>query len=60
MNFLFIYGILVIVITKTQMAAILAELERIAAGDSVADELLNTIDLIAITMQGLKGEDAND
>ena len=44
----------------TQMAAILAELERIAAGDSVPDELLSTIDLIAITMQGLKGEDAND
>ena len=39
---------------------ILAELERIAAGDSVPDELLSTIDLIAITMQGLKGEDAND
>ena len=45
---------------KTQMAAILAELERIAAGDCVPDELLSTIDLIAITMQGLKGEDAND
>ena len=45
---------------KTQMAAILAELERIAAGDSVPDELISTIDLIAITMQGLKGEDAND
>ncbi len=28
---------------KTQMAAILAELERIAAGDSVPDELLNTM-----------------
>ena len=34
--------------------------ERSAAGDSVHDELLSTIDLIAITMQGLKGEDAND
>lgn len=42
---------------KTQMTAILAELERIAAGDSVPDELL---DLIAVTMQGLKGEDANE
>ena len=41
---------------KTQMMAILAELERIAAGDSVPDELLSTIDLIAVTMQGLKGE----
>ena len=45
---------------KTQMAAILTELERIAAGDNVPDELISTIDLIAITMQGLKGEDAND
>ena len=45
---------------KTQMAEILAELERIAAGDNVPDELIRTIDLIAITMQGLKGEDAND
>ena len=45
---------------KTQMAAIHEELERIAAGSSVPDELLCTIDLIAITMQGLKGEDANE
>ena len=45
---------------KTQMAEILAELERIAAGDNVSDELLSTIDLIGITMQGLEGEDAND
>ena len=45
---------------KTQMAAILAELERIAAGDSVPDELLSTIDLSAVTMYGLKGADAND
>ena len=45
---------------KTHMEAILAELERIAAGDSVPDELLSTIDLIAITMQGLKGENAHD
>ena len=45
---------------KAQMTAILAELERIAAGDSVPDELLSTIDLIAVTMQGLKGEDANE
>ena len=45
---------------RTQMAAILAELERIAAGDSVPDELLSTINLIATTMNGLKGADAND
>lgn len=45
---------------KTQMAAIHEELERIAAGNSVPDELLCTIELIAVTMQGLKGEDANE
>ena len=45
---------------RTQMAAILAELERIAAGDSVPDELLSTINLIATTMDGRKGADAND
>ena len=45
---------------KTQMAAILTELERIATGDSVPDELLSTIDLIAVTMHGLKGADVND
>ena len=39
---------------KTQMAAILAELDRIAAGDSVPDELLSTIDLIAITIMELQ------
>ena len=45
---------------RTQMAAILTELERIAAGDSVPDELLSTINLIATTMDGLKGADAYD
>ena len=45
---------------KTQMGAILTELQRIAVGDRVPEELLSTIDLIAITVQGLKGEDAND
>ena len=39
---------------KTQMTAIRAELERIAAGGSVPDELQSTIDLIAVTMQGMK------
>ena len=45
---------------KTQMAAILAELQRIAAGESVDADLMDTIDLIAVTMYGLKGEDANE
>ena len=45
---------------KTQMTAILAELQRIAAGESVDADLMDTIDLIAVTMDGLKGEDANE
>lgn len=40
---------------KTQMTAILAELERIAAGDSVPDELLSTIDLIAVNDYDIVG-----
>ena len=44
---------------KNQMAAILMELERIAAGDCAADELLSTIDLIAVTMNGIKGGNAD-
>ena len=42
------------------MAAILMELERIAAGDCVAEELLRTIGLIAATMNGIKGDNADD
>ena len=45
---------------RNQMTAILTELERIAAGDSVPDELLSTINLIATTMDSLKGVDVND
>lgn len=45
---------------KTQMAAIHAELQRIAAKESVNADLMDTIDLIAVTMDGLKGEDANE
>ncbi|MCF0138086.1 MAG: hypothetical protein HUJ66_06970 [Oscillospiraceae bacterium] len=44
---------------KTQMAEILSELKRICAGDSVQPELIETIKLITVTMDGLKGEDAN-
>ena len=45
---------------KNQMAAILMELERIAAGDCVAEELLRTIGLIAATMNVIKGDNADD
>ena len=39
---------------KTQMAEILDELRRIEAGESVQTELLDTIDLISITLEGTK------
>ena len=44
---------------KTQMEFILNELQRIDAGGSIEPELLDTIDLIATTMNGLKGDDNN-
>ena len=44
---------------RNELAAVLAELQRIEAGNSVDDELLNVIELIAIVLGGLKGEDAN-
>lgn len=45
---------------KTQMAEMLAELQRIEAGNDVSDDLLNIIKLITVTMDGLKGDVAND
>jgi hypothetical protein len=45
---------------KNQMADMLAELQRIEAGNNVSDDLLNIIELIAVTMDGLKGYVAND
>lgn len=45
---------------KNQMADMLAELQRIEAGNNVSDDLLNIIELIAVTMDGLKGNVAND
>lgn len=44
---------------KTQMEFILDELQRIDVGGSIKPELLDTIDLIATTMNGLKGDDNN-
>ena len=41
---------------KHQLAAVLDELRRIESGD-VDDELLATIQLIAKTLDGMKGED---
>ena len=45
---------------KNQMADMLAELQRIASRRTMsANDLLNTIELIAVTMDGLKGDVAN-
>ncbi len=44
---------------KTEFATILTELKRIEAGNSVDEELLNVIELIAVILGGLKGEDEN-
>ena len=42
---------------KNQMAAIYEELKRLEGIDSDNDELLYTLQVIAITLDGLKGED---
>lgn len=44
---------------RNELAVVLAELQRIEAGGGVSDELLDTIELIAIILGGLKGEDGN-
>lgn len=41
---------------KNTMAEVLGELRRIASGDNVSDELLDTISQINITLYGLKEE----
>ena len=41
---------------RNQLAAILDELQRVAAGDSISADLLDSIELVAITMGGLKDE----
>ena len=44
---------------KQELAAVFAELKRIEAGNSIDEELMNVIELIAIILGGLKGEDEN-
>lgn len=44
-------------VLKTELAAVLTELKRIEAGNGVDEELLNVIELIAVILGGLKGED---
>lgn len=41
---------------RNELAAVLTELQRIAPDGTVDDELLDTIQLIAVTMDGMKGE----
>ena len=41
---------------RNELAVVLAELQRIEAGGSVNEELLETIELIAVILGGLKGE----
>ena len=43
---------------RDQLAAVLDELRRIDAGDSVNDELLDVIEMIAVIMDGMKEENA--
>ena len=44
---------------RNELAAVLAELQRIEADGGVNDELLDTIELITVILGGLKGEDGN-
>lgn len=41
---------------RNELAALLVELQRIASGEQVNDDLLDTIQLITATMDGLKEE----
>ena len=41
---------------RNELAAMLSELQRIGSGDTVNDDLSNTIELIALTMEGMKEE----
>ena len=45
---------------RDQLAAVLAELQRIEAGAGVNDELLDVIVMIAVIMDGMKEESAYD
>ena len=41
---------------RNELASVLAELQRVVSGQPIDDELLATIELIAMTMDGMKGE----
>lgn len=44
---------------RNELATVLTELQRIEAGGTVNDDLLDTIELIAVILGGLKGENEN-
>lgn len=44
---------------RTELAEVLTELKWIEAGNRVDEEPMNVIELIAIILDGLKGEDEN-
>ena len=41
---------------RDQLAAVLDELQRIEAGQKIDDDLMDTIDMIAVIMNGMKEE----
>ena len=45
---------------RDELGRVLSELQRIENGSGVDEDLLSTIDLIAVTMHGLKGEKSDD
>ena len=45
---------------KTELEKVLAELKRIEKATEKHDELLQLIEIITVTLYGLKGENAND
>ena len=45
---------------RNQLATVLEELQRIEAGKKVDDELMDTIDMIATIMDGMKDETHGD
>lgn len=45
---------------KDQLAAVLEELRRIETAGEVTDEMLELIELITVTLGGMKGDGANE
>lgn len=45
---------------RNQLADVLVELQRIETGSCIDDELLDVIEMIAVILGGLKGEEQNE